>query len=299
MLTNSELLKLLSERLADVEKQKEFCKKQEQELERLNRKLADSEELKSHFISNITNEIVNPFASILGLSKSIMGAENIDLQKVRNMAELIHSEAFELDFQLNNIFAAAKIEAGEACPDYIKTDIYQLINSVVGSYKYKAEQKQLKVKYEFDCDSDVAEGSCFITDPQKVKLIVSNLLSNGIKFSNAASKVELHVGVGNDRVLKISVKDYGIGLAKKDLGIIFDRFERLNKTIHSLNPGHGLGLSVVKALLDNMDGAIEIKSKQGIGSVFHVSIPEGKYGDIDGFAVEGNEFIFDDSDGIF
>ncbi len=298
MMTNEELIEELKLRLAEKEDQQKLLQEQSEELTLANKRLAESEQLKSHFISNITNEIVNPFASILGLSKSIMSVDKTNHDKIHNMAELIHSEAFELDFQLNNIFTAARIEAGEAQPEFIKTDVHHLISSVINNYRYKAEQKQLHVKFVFDHDSAVSEGTFFVTDPQKLKLIVSNLMSNGIKYSNAANRVEITVGLEN-KELHISVKDYGIGLAKKDLEVIFDRFKRLDSSIHSLNPGHGLGLSVTKALLDSLDGTIDIKSKQGMGSVFTAIIPEGEEMPDEGFAIDGNEFMFGDEDGVF
>lgn len=295
MSSNQELLKELNKRLNESEKYKLLYEQQNQQLIEINKKLADAESLKSHFISNITNEIVNPFASILGLSKNIASAKSIDFDKIKNMAELIHSEAFELDFQLKNIFTAARIEAGLAQPDIVKTEINQLISSLISTYKYKAEQKQLKINFVFELDKNLQNSSYFNTDPEKLKLIISNLLSNSIKYSNAASRIEIK-GLIEDSRLKVIVKDYGIGIDKANLDIIFDRFKRLDTSIHSHNPGHGLGLSVSKALLDALEGTIEIASKRNIGSVFTIYIPQGEAVDSDGFALDGNEFIFDDSE---
>lgn len=298
MLSDKELIQEITKRLQDAISYREIIEKQRDELKIANENLAESEALKSHFISNITNEIVNPFASILGLSKNIIASADSDIVKIKNMAELIHSEAFELDFQLKNIFTAARIEAGQAEPEFIKTDINLLVVSVVSAYKYKAEQKQLKINFNFDLDENLSEGSYFNTDPEKIRLIVSNLLSNGIKYSNAANRIEIKGWIeGNN--LKISVKDYGIGIDPQNLQIIFDRFKRIDSSINSLNPGHGLGLSVTKALLDILNGEIDIKSKRSIGSVFTITIPQAETTDTDGYALDGNEFIFNDEDGVF
>lgn len=299
MLTDKEFIEELRQKLKDAASNQEIIKKQRDELKLVNENLAESEGLKSHFISNITNEIVNPFASILGLSKNIIAVEDNNITRIKNMAELIHSEAFELDFQLNNIFTAARIEAGEAIPEIIKTDINLLVASIVSAYKYKAEQKQLKISFSFELDDKLAGGTYFKTDPEKLRLIISNLLSNGIKYSNAANRIEVKGWMDNS-TLKISVKDFGIGIVKKNLELIFDRFKRIDSSINSLNPGHGLGLSVAKALLDLLNGEIDIASKRGIGSVFTISIPQSKEEATQGYAIDGNEFIFDeDEDGIF
>ncbi len=299
MQNNNELINALKQRLDEAERLKALIAERDEELRKVNEKLSESEALKSHFISNVTNEIINPFASILGLSKNILALKDNNVERVKSMAELIHSEAFELDFQLKNIFTAARIEAGEGTPEYIKTDINQLITSVINSYRYKAEQKQLKINFVFDLDKELKEAVYFKTDPEKLRLIIANLLSNGIKYSNAANRIEVKSWIEN-KLLKVSVKDYGIGIAKNDLEIIFDRFKRLDSTINSINTGHGLGLSVTKALIDAMNGDIEIMSKRNIGSVFTITVPEGQTDDFDGFALDGNEFIFDGADdGIF
>lgn len=298
MLSDKELIEEIKKRLQEGGTCKEVIEKQRNELKIANENLAESEALKSHFISNITNEIVNPFASILGLSNNIIASGENDIAKIKNMAELIHSEAFELDFQLKNIFTAARIEAGEAQPDCIKTDIKLLIESIVGAYKYKAEQKQLKINFNFELDQTLSEGSYFRTDPEKLKLIISNLLSNSIKYSNAANRIDVKGWIDENK-LKIAVKDYGIGIDPKNLQVIFDRFKRIDSTINSLNPGHGLGLSVTKALLDILNGEIDIKSKRSVGSVFTIAVPQSESTNTDGYAIDGNEFIFDDQDGVF
>ena len=97
------------------------------ELRAVNKKLEESEALKSHFISNITNEIINPFTSILGLSRAILSVDKESWKKVVSMVALIHSEAFSLDFQFRNIFFAAKVEAGEEVPEVVSVDIQALV----------------------------------------------------------------------------------------------------------------------------------------------------------------------------
>ena len=295
MISDQEFLDILKQKLDEAQAAQELLAKQQDELKVVNEKLSESESLKSHFISNVTNEIVNPFASVLGLSKNIIAAKDSDIVKIKSMAELIHSEAFELDFQLKNIFTAARVEAGEANPEFVKTDINLLITSVIDSYKYKAVQKQLKINFSFELGDKLNEIHYFSTDPEKLKLILSNLLSNSIKYSNAANKIEVKGWMDEDN-LKVSVKDYGIGIDKANLDTIFDRFKRIDSTINSVTPGHGLGLSVTKALLDLLDGEIDIVSKRSLGSMFTITLPPGTGENADDFAMDGNEFIFGDGD---
>ncbi|RLD61003.1 MAG: sensor histidine kinase [Bacteroidetes bacterium] len=270
----------------------ENLEKISKELELVNKKLKESEAFKTNFISNITNEIVNPFSSILGLSKNIMSVKEKDYCKIKTMAELIYSEAFDLDFQLKNIFAAAKIEAGEIEPEIMNVDINKLILSVLDIYKFKSDKKLLSINFNYDNSLELKNKFFFKTDSEKLKLILSNLLSNSIKYSNAADRIEIKLWIENDN-LEIKVKDNGIGIDKKDLKIIFDRFRRIDTSINSVNKGHGLGLSVTKALVNILDGNIKVTSKINSGSIFTISIPEAKTTNIEGFAVDDNEFFFD------
>ncbi|MBN1181245.1 MAG: HAMP domain-containing histidine kinase [Bacteroidales bacterium] len=289
-ISDKELIEELKKRFIEKEKSLQELKLLTQELQIVNKKLEESESLKSHFISNITNEITNPFASILGLSRSILSVKKEDWKKVISMVALIHSEAFTLDFQLKNIFVAAKIEAGEFIPEILNVDICILIKSLLDSFRVFAKKKRLDIHYN-DSVCKKRKNSTFKTDPEKLKQILSNLLSNAIKFSLEDSPIVVETDIiGNELV--ITVQDYGIGISEENQKIIFDRFKRVDNGINSLNRGHGLGLSVNKALLDLLKGRIEINSKIGEGATFRIFIPESEE-EVEGFSTDGNEFLFE------
>ncbi len=296
-ISDEELLQELERRFKENKKSLEELNHLNEQLKDVNIKLEESESLKGHFISNITNEIINPFTSIIGLSKSILSVKKENWKKVISMVALIHSEAFNLDFQLRNIFVAAKVEAGEIAPEIMSVDIIQLIRNVVDSFKIECKKK--KVECEFI--NDIPEGEYnifyFNTDPEKVKLTLANLLSNAVNFSYEGGKVVVKVWL-NDNNLVISVKDFGSGISDANQKVIFDRFRRLDTGINSLNRGHGLGLSINKALLDLLDGDIEINSTEGSGSEFIISIPESE-ASIEGFASDANELFFGEEDQMF
>ncbi|MFO7829336.1 MAG: HAMP domain-containing sensor histidine kinase [Bacteroidales bacterium] len=291
-LTDQELIEELKKRFDQNKKALKEVQELNDELQKVNKKLEESEALKSHFISNITNEIINPFASILALSKNILSVEKENWKKVFSMVSLIYSEAFNLDFQLRNIFVAAKIEAGEIFPEILNVDIKQLLESVVDSFKYQSKKKKIDIQLQFEIPTSEEKPFFFKTDAEKLRLIVSNLVSNAVKFSYENSKVVIKVWL-NKNLLHVSVKDFGTGVSDENQKIIFDRFRRLDSGINSINRGHGLGLSINKALLDLLSGEIEIESGQGNGSKFIVTIPEIE-SDISGFAFDGNEMFFDD-----
>ena len=296
-LSDRQLLKELRVRLEASKKAQDELQALSKDYQEVSRKLSESEALKSHFISNISNEIVNPFTSILGLSKAILSVEKNDWKKVVSMVALIHSEAFNLDFQLKNIFVAAKIEAGEVAPNITKVNIRSLVQNVIDSFNIVSRKMGIHIDLQYDVDYGFGKNLYFKTDSEKLKLILSNLINNALKYSYKDSKVIIRVSIEDD-ILHISVQDFGTGISEKNQKIIFERFKRLDSGINSINRGHGLGLSITKALLDVLDGDITIDSKKGEGSTFSISLPEAK-NMVEGFSGEGNDIFFDDDDEIF
>ncbi|HUX54870.1 MAG TPA: HAMP domain-containing sensor histidine kinase [Williamwhitmania sp.] len=298
MLTDEELINELTKRFE--ENKRSFLEMQElnKELQLVNKKLEESESLKSHFISNIANEIVNPFTSIIGLSRAILSVDKENWKKVISMVAHIHSEAFYLDFQLRNIFVAAKIEAGEVIPEVMEVDIRSLIDNVIDAYKFEAKKKRVIISANFDIQGYSGDGPYnFKTDPEKLKLILSNLLSNAVKYSFDDGTIELNI-LRESNFLAISVVDHGTGISEINQSIIFDRFKRVDTGINSINRGHGLGLSINRALLDVLDGSIEVSSQEGHGATFTISIPEAT-DDSEGFATDDNEFFFGGEPQVF
>lgn len=296
-ISDKQLLKELKDRLNDREKYEREINALTQELQEVTQRYKESESLKSHFISNISNEIVNPFTSILGLSKAILSVEKQDWKKVVSMVALIHSEAFNLDFQLRNIFVAAKIEAGEVVPNIAKVNIRNLIQTIIDSFSLVARKMAIEIVFNYNIEYGFGKNFYFKTDSEKLKLILSNMLNNALKYSYKDSKVIISVTAEDDNLV-ISVQDFGTGISEKNQKIIFERFKRLDSGINSINRGHGLGLSISKALLDVLGGSIVIDSRKGEGSTFTVRIPEAK-NVVEGFSGDGSDLFFDGDDEIF
>lgn len=289
-LTDQELIEELKKRFDQNKKSLSEVQKLNDELKEVNKKLEESESMKSHFISNITNEIINPFSSIQGLAESVMAMKDPDWEKVSSLVSLIYYEAFQLDFQLRNIFVAAKLEAGEIVPEIVQVDIRKVLESVVSSFQYETEKKGVTIDLDCALEPSVEEPFYFKTDPEKLKLIVSNLLSNAVKFSYEGGSILLKAWMEKER-LHVMVKDYGTGISKENQEVIFDRFSKLDSGINSIYRGHGLGLSINKALIDLLNGEIDIDTRQGAGSAFTVKIAEMQ-SNINDVAFDDNETFF-------
>jgi signal transduction histidine kinase len=294
-LTDSELIKGLKERFQEKDRALYDIRQLTRKIEKVNKKLQESESLKSNFLSNIRNEINNPLTSIMGLAKQIaLSGGALNCETAVAISNMIHSEAFDLDFQLKNIFAAADIEAGEAELCISNVSIGSLIRNRIESYSHRADEKKLSVRFTGNCADD-REGEIFFkTDPEKLNLIFSNLLSNAIEFSSEGGEVEVNLYI-DDEHLNIVLKNNGIMVDKPDLEAIFDRFRQLDTGVKKSHRGHGLGLSVTQSLIEFLNGTITVSSNQGEGSIFTSTIPEAESdGEVDIFSVDSNEFIFEE-----
>ncbi len=266
------------------------------QVKRISEKLEEAESFKSHFIANITNELINPFTSIMGLSKTILSVKKEQWKKVISMVALIHSEAFDLDFQFRNLFYAAKLEAGEVSVESLKIDIPDFLQNIKDAFRYYSKKKKLSIEINVPHIGN-CQGLAFKTDPEKLKLILSNLLKNAINFSYEEQKIELTAWI-EEQHLKISVRDHGRGISSEDQKYIFDRFRRLNNNINSINKGQGLGLSLTMALLEVLNGNIDVVSEPEKGAVFTITVPETE-AEIVGFSGDGDEMIFGSEDEMF
>lgn len=253
----------------------------------LNHRLQDSETLKSNFLSNIRNEINNPLNAIMGMADQITQATADDA--IRQFADTIAFEAQCLDFQLKNIFMAAELEAGDLIPEPARVDVCNLLASVVESHTQAATSKNIRIIHT----CAVTELKTFCTDAAKLHLIISNLLANAIEFSHNGDTVTFNTAMQDD-CLQLQVIDTGIGIAAQDFQRIFDRLVQLDTGTQRQHHGHGLGLSVVKSLLDLLGGSINVQSRPESGTIFTVMLPELQQDEEMMFADGGNLFLFED-----
>lgn len=284
-LQDQELVDTLKERLDSNRKALHGLRAATKQLELINRKLQESEALKSHFLSNIRNEINNPLTSIMGLSRQLIAkpdsSENVSL-----VGPMIYMEAFNLDFQLQNIFIAAELEAGEAFPAYAKVDVVGVIDTTLDLQLHQISQKNISVI------KTVPETLMFVSDAQKLQIILMNLLSNALEFSPEGAKVEI-IAEQRDGGLCLAVKDSGVGIDSDDQVRVFDRFHQLDAGSTKKHPGHGLGLSISKALAELMEGTVSLSSTPGAGCTVELLLPAPNV-DVNMTAQDSNVFLFDE-----
>lgn len=254
----------------------------------LNFKLKESESLKSNFISNIMNEVYNPFSSIISMADNIISLEDDSLEKAKSMAEIIYREAAQLDFHLKNIFTAATIEAGLENLENSQVNIMDIHESILREFHFDISNKKIKITTNLTDGKEIL----FNTDLKKLKLIMFNLLSNALKSSQKFGEININYEFIEDR-LNISISDQGKGMSKEELELIFDRFKRIDTTINSVTGGTGLGLSVVKALLEMLNGNIKITSDHGTKVL--LCVPNQVINETDN-SIEDDAIFFDEEE---
>jgi signal transduction histidine kinase len=290
-ITDDALIEELSTRFAQSRKAFSDLSVANRKLLEMNERLKRSESLKSNFLSNIRNEINNPLTAIMGLAGqlALVGAENEELV---SLASLIGAEANTLDFQLRNIFMAAELEAGEVTLNCVKIHVASALRNQVDSFHHTAAKKNVSVQLVYSANQD----DCIVAvDAEKFQLIISNLLANAIEYSLNGGIVEVSLSVDEKGTLQIVVHDHGVGIAPEDQQRIFDRFVQLDTGTTRSHLGHGLGLSITKALVELMQGNISLTSSTSEGTRFTVTIPPCLLSeDQDSFSEAGNLFLFDD-----
>lgn len=252
------------------------------QLQAMNGKLQESEALKSHFLSNIRNEITNPLTSIMGLSNRLLAGE--EPARLPAVARMIHDEAFALDFQLQNIFAAAELEAGEASPDWAQVDVTRLVAPILEMLEHRLTGKRLRL------ETQLPTALPLVSDPRRLHLMVINLLANAVEYSPEGETIALQVGV-EEGDLTIRVRDRGTGIPPADREAIFDRFRQLESGSAKGHRGHGLGLSVSRSLAELLGGTLELEEVAGPGASILLRLPPAAQA-ADTFAPQANLFIF-------
>lgn len=250
----------------------------------LNSKLTESESLKSNFISNIMNEVYNPFSSIISMADNILSLNENKLHNAIPMAEIIYREAAQLDFHLQNIFVAATIEAGLEGVELSIANLNNIMESVVKKFKFDINNKNIKIVTNLSLDLNVS----ITSDAKKITLVLLNLLSNSIKNSPNNGEIKIHFELIEDE-LNIAISDQGSGISETEMKIIFDRFKKIDETINSVKGGTGLGLSVVKAIIEILEGNISFSKDNGTKVILNIPNMENNH----------SRFGFDDDDILF
>lgn len=224
---------------------------------------------KSSFLANMSHELRTPLNAVIGFSQIIRDRLFGDsLDRYIGYANDIHESGTFLLELINGILDMSKLEAGKHELREQPIDIAELFDSSVRLIEHRTKPGGLELVVEIAPDLPKLKG-----DPQAIKRILVNLLSNAAKFTNAGGRVELTARCGSDSRIEITVSDTGIGIPASAIDQVYQPFYQVENAASRRFEGTGLGLAITKRLVDLHDAEITISSTENIGTSVTVSFP--------------------------
>lgn len=229
------------------------------------------EEMRTEFFANISHELRTPLNVIFGgyqMIKLMLEGEKLqDKYKIDKYMGTMKQNCYRLVRLINNLIDITKIDSGFFQVNLINVDIINTIESITLSVAQYIESKGINLVFD-----TFTEEKVIACDVDKIERIILNLLSNAIKFTNPGGNIAVTMYEEENNIV-ISVKDDGIGIPDEKQSAVFDRFIQVDKSLSRNREGSGIGLSLVKSIVELLDGKIYLKSKLGEGSEFIIKLP--------------------------
>ena len=260
--------KVLEQRLREyTDNLEQMVAEKTAELRELNSELVRANQLKSQFLANMSHELRTPLSAIIGFAEAIRdGVAGEPSGEQREFAEDIAQAGRQLLELINNILDLSRFEAGAMELDLAPCDVGGLVDEVMRILRGLARRKDIELKV--DVDPRPLE---LTADPIKLKQVLYNLLANSIKFTDAGGRVEVQARQDREFV-RIGVSDTGIGIAPEDLVTVFEEFRQVDPSLRREREGSGLGLALVRRLVELHGGEVAVESQPGKGTTFTVTL---------------------------
>jgi signal transduction histidine kinase/ligand-binding sensor domain-containing protein/DNA-binding NarL/FixJ family response regulator len=223
------------------------------------------DEMKSRFFSNITHEFRTPLSLIISPVEKLQ-ADTKDEQTRKTLVTVQHNAERLLQL-INQLLDLSKLEAGNMQLNFYRGRLNEFTSEMTCLFLPLAENKQIELTYRCDLAEE------YLFDADKMKTIFLNLLSNAIKFTPAGGKIAVSVTEQEDKKIKLSVSDTGIGIPADKLPFIFNRFFQADDSRIRRYEGTGIGLALVKELAELMNGTVSAESRDNTGTLITLTLP--------------------------
>ncbi|MFO7294100.1 MAG: ATP-binding protein, partial [Actinomycetes bacterium] len=221
------------------------------------------DEMRRDFVTNASHELKTPVASILAAAETLRLAVEKAPERVPQFAAQIEAAARSLAQLVNDLLDLSRLEGRRS--EHGPVELGALVADEVDRVRGFAEEKGVRL------ESDLSEAWVLGSEPD-LGLAIRNLLDNAVRYTNRGGSVTVRVLAVEDEAV-VSVEDTGVGIARRDLGRVFERFYRVDVARSRATGGTGLGLSIVKHVVESHAGEVSVQSELGRGSVFTIRLP--------------------------
>lgn len=233
--------------------------------------------LKTQFFSTVSHELKTPLNVILGTIQLLQTLEgdgiSTNISIGNRYLKIMKQNCYRLLRLINNLIDITRLDAGFLKMDFKNYNIVSIIEDITLSVAEYVKSKDIDLLFDTEIEEKII--AC---DADRVERVMLNLLSNAIKFTKSKGSIVVNIYNGNGSIV-ISVKDSGIGIPKDMIDKIFDRFEQVDSTLRRKVEGSGIGLSLVKSIIEEHGGTISVVSEWGKGSEFIIKLPDRRLDD--------------------
>ncbi len=237
-----------------------------EELRERNVQLVAANEAKNRFLQNMHHELKTPLGSIIGPAEALL-ADDPRPDQARTLKQIAEAGKQLLRF-IDDLLSLVEIESRSLQPHITNVFVKDLLEKVTTVLQWQIERRGLH--FETSVDPSIR---ALRADPRRMEQVLTNLLTNAIKFTPEGGRVSVTVQCLGDGHVRLSVQDNGMGISEKDLPHIFDRFYRAEEARRLAIRGAGIGLSLVKDMVELQGGRIEVESQQGVGTTVSIILP--------------------------
>ncbi len=218
-------------------------------------------------ITNISHDLKTPITAIKGYVEGIMDGVCCTPEKMDKYIKTIYNKANDMDRLINELTIYSRIDANRIPYTFLRLNVREFFDDCIEEVGLDLESKHIELNYS----NMVAEDTRVIADPEQLKRVINNIISNSVKYMDKEKeKAIINFSIVDEGdAIKVEIEDNGRGIAAKDLPNIFERFFRSDSSRNSAKGGSGIGLSIVKKIVEDHGGYIWATSKEGEGTCMH------------------------------
>ena len=227
-----------------------------------------NEKKSKELVSNISHDLKTPITSIKGYVEGIMDGVADTPEKMDKYIKTIYNKANDMDKLINELTTYSGIDSNKIPYHFHVLNIADYFQDCVEEVGLDLEQKDIQLNYTNLAPAD----TCIVADPEQLKKVINNIISNSVKYmGHDKGIIDIRI-LDEGESVRIEIEDNGKGIAAKDIGNIFERFYRTDSSRNSLQGGSGIGLSIVKKIIEDHGGYVWATSKEGEGTCMHFVI---------------------------